>query len=158
MTPLLQQLTINHIQTLTALTYPYLYVDRITELKPGEYVKGYKNVTFNEWFFPTHFKDDPIMPGMLQIEALTQLFTYVFLTLPGNEKKPINILEVDGVKLRQRVVPGQKLEMEVETLSWKRGIGIGKGKGMVDNKVVCEGQIKICMPDMLKNIVPKEQK
>ncbi len=68
------------------------------------------------------------------------------------------ILEVDGVKLRQRVVPGQKLEMEVETLSWKRGIGIGKGKGMVENKVVCEGQIKICMPDMLKNIVPKELK
>nr|WP_317404618.1 3-hydroxyacyl-ACP dehydratase FabZ family protein [uncultured Helicobacter sp.] len=86
MTPILQQLTINHIQALTADAYPYLYVDRITELKPGEYVKGYKNVTFNEWFFPTHFKDDPIMPGMLQIEALTQLFTYVFLTLPGNEK------------------------------------------------------------------------
>lgn len=151
-------LDIHQIQAITADSYPYLYVDRITALTPGKHAKGYKNVTFNEWFFPTHFRDDPIMPGMLQIEALTQLFTYVFLTLPGNEKKPIHILEVDGVKLRQRVVPGQKLEMEVETLSWKRGIGVGVGRGMVEGKVVCEGQIKICMPDMLKNIVPKESK
>ncbi|GMB93867.1 (3R)-hydroxymyristoyl-ACP dehydratase FabZ [Helicobacter bizzozeronii] len=149
-------LDINQIREITAHTYPYLYVDRITDLEPGKCARGYKNVTFNEWFFPAHFKNDPIMPGMLQIEALTQLFTYVFLTIPGNEKKPINILEVDCVKLRQRVVPGQKLEMEVEALSWKRGIGVGVGRGIVDDKVVCEGQIKICMPDMLKNMVPKE--
>ena len=61
--------------------FPMLFVDRITEAVPGEYAKGFKNFSYNEWFFPTHYEDDPNVPGFIQVEALVQVFLMTFLTL-----------------------------------------------------------------------------
>lgn len=67
--------------------YPCFFVDKIVEAVPGEYAKGYKNFTYNEWFFPAHFEDEPNVPGFVQIETLTQVFLMTFLTFPENKGK-----------------------------------------------------------------------
>lgn len=73
MNEILTNLDVGEIQQYQQNRYPLLFVDKITESKPGEYAKGYKNFTYNEWFFPAHFADEPNVPGFVQIEALTQV-------------------------------------------------------------------------------------
>lgn len=151
-------LDIMQIQEYEANRYPYLLIDKITEIVPGKYAKGYKNLTFNEWFFPCHFVNCPNMPGMLQIEALSHVFILLFLTLPGNKGMITNILGANNLKFYQRVLPGDRLDIEAELTSWKRGIGIGPARGYVDGKLVCEAEFKICIPEIMQQYTPRLRK
>ena len=67
--------------------YPLLFVDKFIEVRPGEYAKAYKNFTYNEWFFPAHFADEPNVPGFVQVESLAQTFIMIFLTIPEHKGK-----------------------------------------------------------------------
>ncbi len=136
--------------------YPFLMIDYVTEVVPGDYAKGYKNLTLNEWYFPVHFPDGPNMPGALQLEALAQLLTVAITTLPGMKGKVTHALSHE-VRFRKEVRPADKLEMEVKVISWKRGICVGKGIGYTDGEVAVEAKMTITIPDILENFLPKQK-
>ena len=120
--------------------YPYLLIDKATQIIPGISATGYKNVTANEWFFPAHFADNPMMPGMLQMEALFQMLSLTVLTLEGNYGLIIQGISADKIRLKKRVIPGCRLEIEAELISWNEEIAVGKARGYVDETEVCSGE------------------
>src|SRR5574344_345215 len=93
--------------------YPFMLVDRITEYVPGKYAKGYKNVTMNEDFFNGHFPGNPIMPGVLQLEALAQCSAPILLCLDQFKGKLALFASMENVRFKNIVRPGDKFEMEI---------------------------------------------
>ena len=93
-----------------------------------------KIITINEWFFPVHYPTMPNVPGLLQLEALSHLAILTFLALPGNKGLITNSLHVNNISFIQRVVPGNKLFMEAQLHSWKRGIAKCSSQGYVEEK------------------------
>ncbi len=134
--------------------YPFLMVDGISEVLPGKYAKGYKNLSINEWYFPVHFPGAPNMPGALQLEALAQVFTIALTTLPGLKGKITHALG-HKVRFKREVKPGEVLQIEVEVISWSRGIGVGNGVGRVGDEIACEAEMTIAIPDILESFTPK---
>lgn len=133
--------------------YPLLFVDEILEAFPGKLAKGYKNFTYNEWFFPAHFEDEPNVPGFVQIEALTQVFLMTFLTIPEYKGKKTGFIEVRS-RFRKKIVPGNRLDMEAELHSFKRGLAKGVSKGCVDGELACEAELQIAIPDVMAAFRP----
>ena len=125
--------------------YPFLLVDRITECVPGKYSKGYKNLTMNEAFFQGHFPGNPIMPGVLQLEALAQCSAPVLLSLPENKGKLALYAGVDGVRFKNIVRPGDKFEMSVELTKLKGPICKAHGVGSVDGKKCVEADMTFAL-------------
>jgi 3-hydroxyacyl-[acyl-carrier-protein] dehydratase len=121
--------------------YPFLLVDRITELVPGESAKGYKNVTINEPFFQGHFPGKPIMPGVLIIEALAQLGAVAVLSREENKGKLALFTGIDGVRFRRQVIPGDKLELEVNVIKLRSSMGKAAVKASVDGEEAAKGEI-----------------
>ena len=126
--------------------YPFLLVDRLEVEVPGEKGVGIKNVTMNEEFFQGHFPGNPVMPGVLQIEAMAQTAGALVIASSGEnentEGKKISVLfmSIDGVKFRKPVKPGDQLRMHVEKVQARRNVFVFKGKTMVDDKVVSEAE------------------
>ena len=118
--------------------YPFLMIDKVTEVCPGKYAKGYKNLTNNEWYFPKHFENNPNMPGALQLEAMAQMLTVAITTIEGLQGKITHALE-HKVRFKKEVLPGDRLDIHTELISWKRGMGIVKAESFVDNKPACSG-------------------
>ena len=121
--------------------YPFLLVDKITECKPGEYSKGYKNLTMNEAFFQGHFPGNPIMPGVLQLEAMAQCAAPILLTLPQFEGKLALYAGVENARFKNIVRPGDKFEMSVELTKLKGPVCKAHGVGSVDGKVCVEADM-----------------
>ena len=121
--------------------YPFLLVDRITECVPGKYCKGYKNLSMNEGFFQGHFPNNPIMPGVLQLEAMAQCAAPILLKLPEFNGKLALYAGVDAARFKSIVRPGDKFEMEVELQKVKGPICKAHGTGRVDGKVVVEADM-----------------
>jgi 3-hydroxyacyl-[acyl-carrier-protein] dehydratase len=134
--------------------YPFLMIDYVEEVIPGKYAKGYKNLTMNEWYFPVHFPDGPNMPGALQLEALAQMLTVAITTQEGLKGKVTHALE-HTVRFRKEVKPGDRFEIEVEIVSWRRGICKGRGVGSTNGEVACEADMLITIPDILDQYLPK---
>ena len=120
--------------------YPFLLVDRITECVPGKYSKGYKNLTMNEAFFQGHFPNNPVMPGVLQIEAMAQCGGLLVLnSVEEPERWSTYFMKIDGVKFRQKVVPGGTLIFKVELIApLRHGISSMHGYAFVGDHVVSE--------------------
>lgn len=144
-TATMQTLDTNQIKALIPHRYPFLLVDRVTELNPGKSAKGYKNVSCNEEFFNGHFPEKPIMPGVLIVEALAQLGCISILALEANKGALGLFTGIESCKFRQMVVPGDKLEMEVEMLKMRGPLGKAKGVAMVDGKIACEAEISFAI-------------
>ncbi|MBL4603160.1 MAG: 3-hydroxyacyl-ACP dehydratase FabZ [Emcibacteraceae bacterium] len=134
--------------------YPFLMIDHVDEVMPGEYATGHKNLTLNEWYFPVHFPDGPNMPGALQLEALAQMLTVAITTLPGLKGKVTHALQ-HTVRFKREVLPGERLDIHTEVLSWKRGICKGKGTASVNGEVACEADMTITIPEILEEYLPK---
>jgi 3-hydroxyacyl-[acyl-carrier-protein] dehydratase len=132
---------IKEIQKILPHRYPFLLVDRVTEVVEGKSVKGYKNVTMNEPFFQGHFPSEPIMPGVLILEALAQVGAIAVLQMEEYKGKIPLFAGADKVKWRKQVVPGDKLELSCEIIKLRGPIGIGKGIATVDGKKVCEAEL-----------------
>jgi len=123
--------------------YPFLLVDRIEELEKDVRVVGYKNVTINEPFFQGHFPGHPIMPGVLIIEAMAQVFgAYIALVDNHGEDQVTYFVGIDNARFRKPVTPGDVLRMELEMLSRRRGIYQFIGKAFVGETLVAEAELK----------------
>jgi len=144
-TETIQELDIVEIKKLLPHRYPFLLVDRVTEIVPGQSAKGYKNLTANEQFFEGHFPFKPIMPGVLMIEALAQLACVALLSKDEFKGKLGVFTGIDAVKFRQMVVPGDRLDMQVELIKMKGPLGKVKGTAKVGDKIACEGEISFAM-------------
>src|SRR4030043_1365440 len=134
---------IKEIMNILPHAYPFLLVDRIIEIDPGKRVVGIKNVTYNEPFFPGHFPDRPIMPGVLIVEAMAQTAgVLVFKSTPEEERgKPVYFLGIDNARFRKPVVPGDQLRLELEITKHRQSIWGFKGKALVDGKKVAEAEL-----------------
>ena len=134
-------LDINEIKKILPHRYPFLLVDRITEIEDGTRVKGYKNVTANEEFFQGHFPEYPVMPGVLILEALAQVGGVAILRMDEFKGKIPLFAGADKVRWRQQVKPGDRLDLECEIIKLRGPIGKGKAVASVDGKKVCEAEI-----------------
>lgn len=136
--------------------YPFLMVDYVTNFVPGKYANGYKNFTNNEWFFPVHFKNNPNVPGALQLEAMAQMLTIAITTLPGLKGKITHALE-HTVRFKREIKPGEQLILKTKVLSWKRGICDGFAQGFVGKELACEANMKITIPEIFENFIPRKR-
>ena len=136
-------LKINEIKEILPHRYPMLLIDRVTEMDIDDkkYVKGYKNLSANEPFFQGHYPDMPIMPGVLQVEALAQTGAVAILSMEQFKVKTPILAGINKVRFKDKVVPGDRLDLHIEIIKMRGPIGIGKGTATVDGKVACEGEI-----------------
>lgn len=125
--------------------YPFLLVDRITEVEEGKRAKGYKNVTVNEEFFNGHFPQYPVMPGVLIVEALAQVGAVAMLIKEENRGRLAFFAGIDNCRFKKQVKPGDQLHLEVEIIRARGTIGRGKGVATVDGEVVCEVELTFAL-------------
>ena len=126
---------------------PYLFIDFATEVIPGKSAKGYKDLKDDEWFFKVHWPNDPNMPGMLQIEALVQMSALSILSLPGNKGKVMYLTSTNNVKFIKKIIPNNRLFIETKIKSYKRGLAICEGVGLIQNKLACKAEFNLILPD-----------
>lgn len=130
--------------------YPFLLVDKIINLVKGESAIGIKNVTMNEEFFQGHFPGEPVMPGVLQIEALAQTACVLVIKSLG-EKAPRNpgilFTTINNVKFRKPVIPGDRLELHVKIIKSKLSIYVIEAYGVVDDQKVIEAEFSAMLYD-----------
>ena len=132
---------IKEIREILPHRYPFLLVDRIVEIEEGKSIRGYKNVSANEQFFQGHFPQEPVMPGVLIMEALAQTGAIAVLSMEENRGKIAYFGGMNKVKFRNKVVPGDVLTLEMEIIKLKSMAGVGKGTAYVDGKKVAEGEL-----------------
>ena len=122
--------------------YPFLMVDRIVEMDMEKCtVVGIKNLTMNEEFFQGHFPGNPVMPGVLQMEAMAQVAGVMLNSREGNEGKTAYFMSMNKVKFRKMVVPGDQLRIEIETVRIRSRIATVLGKAYVDGDLVSEAEL-----------------
>ncbi|WAM31067.1 3-hydroxyacyl-ACP dehydratase FabZ [Caldicellulosiruptor naganoensis] len=121
--------------------YPFLLVDRIIEIEEGKKAKGIKNVTINEPFFQGHFPGNPVMPGVLIVEAMAQVGAVAMLSKEEFKGKTPFFAGIDKVRFKKVVRPGDVLLIETELISLKGSIGKAKAVAYVEGEVVCEGEL-----------------
>ncbi|MCD8336588.1 MAG: 3-hydroxyacyl-ACP dehydratase FabZ [Lachnospiraceae bacterium] len=120
---------------------PFLLVDRIDELEPGVRAVGRKAVSYNEPYFAGHFPQEPVMPGVLILEALAQVGAVAILSLDEYKGRLVLFGGVNKARFRQKVVPGDVLRLELEVIKVKGPVGIGKATAYVDDKVCTEAEL-----------------
>lgn len=134
-------LNIQQIMEIIPQRPPFLLIDRVEEYTPGESAVAYKNVTINEAFFQGHFPGNPIMPGVLMIEALAQTGAIAILSQENTKGKNALFGGVDKLKFKRQVVPGDVLKLEVKIIKQKGPVGVGEAIATVDGKVAVKGEL-----------------
>ena len=140
-------LDIRQIAKILPHRYPFLLVDKVVEIKGDRWIKGIKNVSYNEQFFQGHFPGTPIMPGVFIVEAMAQVAGLLFAQKLEHKGKLAVLLSMDSVKLRKAVVPGDQLILSAETVRMRRRTAQCRCKAMVGETVVAEAQIKFMLVD-----------
>ena len=134
--------------------HPMLFVDSVYDVEPGKRACGTKSFTFNEWFFPMHFPDDPNVPGFIQVECLVQTFIMTFLCMPEYKGMKTNFVKVENFAFKQKIIPGNTLEIDAELQHFKRGIAKGTAKGSVAGELACSGAFVVALPSVLEGFRP----
>ncbi len=140
-------LNIREIMAIIPHRYPFLLVDRVIELEPGQRAVGEKLVTINEPFFQGHFPDHPIMPGVLIVEALAQVGAVAVLNLPEYQGKMAYFAGIDKARFRQPVYPGDTLRLETSLEKFRRGLGKASALATVAGQTACEATILFALAD-----------
>lgn len=121
--------------------YPFLFVDGIEELEEGKRAKGFKNFTMNEQFFQGHFPEEPVVPGVIMIEALAQVGAVALLSMDDYKGKIAYFGGIKKAKFRRKVTPGDRLTLEVEIKTMKGPIGVGSAIASVDGETAVEAEL-----------------
>jgi 3-hydroxyacyl-[acyl-carrier-protein] dehydratase len=148
--PGLEMMDVIEIQSILPHRYPFMLVDRVVEWTAHQRLLGYKNVTANEEFFQGHFPGQPVMPGVLIVEALAQaccLLAYKTDPWPANQKL-VYLMALDGVKFRRKVVPGDRLDLEATVIRQKAAIWKFKGVASVEGSKAAEAEILATIADV----------
>jgi beta-hydroxyacyl-ACP dehydratase FabZ len=128
--------------------YPFLLVDRITELEPGKRIVGLKNVTINEQYFQGHFPGMPVMPGVLIIESMAQVGgVLIYRELPEQNNKLIYFTGIENARFRRPVVPGDQLRIEIDVLNRRNNFGKMRGRASVEGKLAAEAVVTFAIVD-----------
>ena len=135
------QYDINDILTVLPHRYPMLLIDRIVEFEMLKRAVGYKNLTMNEHFFQGHFPRFPLMPGVLMIEALAQLGGIIILRPDDVARRTAVLTGIDKAKFRRQVIPGDRLDMEVNMLRSRSSVGWVSAVARVDGKPACSAEL-----------------
>ena len=141
------ELNSRQIQEILPHRYPFLLVDRILDFEPGKWARGIKCVSANEMQFLGHFPGNPVMPGVLIIEALAQVGAVCTLTVPEHQGKLALFGGIREARFRQQVVPGDVLELSCEILRQKGPVVVGKAVATVDGKVAASGELTFMLVD-----------
>jgi len=135
-------MNVTEIMEILPHRYPFLMVDRIVEMdKEAGPVVGIKNLTMNEEFFQGHFPGNPVMPGVLQMEAMAQVAGVMLNSREGNEGKVAYFMSMNKVKFRKMVVPGDQLRIEIEPLRIRSRMATVQGKAYVGEDLVSEAEL-----------------
>ena len=129
---------------------PYLMIDFVEELVPGKSANGYKDFKEDEWFFKVHWPRDPNVPGMLQIEALVQMSALSILSLPDNKGKIMYLTSANNIKFIKKIIPNKRLYIETKVKSFKRGLAICEGLGLIEKQIACKAEFNLILPEEIK--------
>lgn len=135
------KLGIKEIQEIIPHRHPFLLIDYIEDFCEGEYAIGYKCVSYREEFFKGHFPQEPVMPGVLTIEALAQVGAVAILSQEENKGKIAYFAGINKCKFRGKVVPGDKMKLETRIIKQKGPIGVGEAIASVDGKIVVQAEL-----------------
>ncbi len=154
------ELNLEELKKYEQIREPLLMVDHVTDVVPGKHAKGYRVFKSDEWFFDIHFPGEPNVPGAFQLEALAQLLTIAVTTqdeLAGMTTRFVSF----QMNCKREILPGERLDLSVDILSWKRGVCKGRGIGTVHNadtgedEIACEAEMTIIIPKVFEKFVPK---
>lgn len=145
-------LDVVEIQKILPHRYPFLLVDKVTEMTEGDNIIAYKNISISEPVFQGHFPDHPIYPGVMILEGMAQAGGILALKSSGLtdeeiKQKVIYFMSIDGAKFRSPVRPGDKLEYRIKVLKLRKNLIVLDGKAYVDDTLVSEAQLKAMVVD-----------
>ena len=143
----MNHLDINQIQEIIPHRHPFLLIDYIEDYAPGEFAVGYKCVTYREDFFKGHFPEEPVMPGVLTIEALAQVGAIAILSKAENKGKIAYFGGIQKCKFKGKIIPGDKVKLETKIIKSKGPIGVGEATASVDGKVVVVAELTFAVGD-----------
>ena len=132
--------------------FPMLFVDEIYDVFPGKSAKGKKCFSFNEWFFPVHYEDDPNVPGFIQVECLVQTFIMTFLSFEEHRGKKTSFVNIDNVSFKKKIIPGHQLEIHATLDRFKRGIAKGSAESFIEGERACSADFVVAVPDILDQL------
>ena len=141
-------MNINDIMKYLPHRYPFLLVDRIIDLQPGEHISGIKNVTFNEPFFQGHFPGQPIMPGVLIVEAMAQVAgVMAFRSGVEGTGRSVYFMSIEKAKFRRPVIPGDQLKLDIKVLQQRGNVWKFSGTATVEGKLASEAEFTAMVTD-----------
>lgn len=155
---IMRNLNINQIMEYHNCKYPVLMIDFVEEVMPGKYAKGYKNFSYNEWFFPAHFEDDPNVPSSIMIEACSQMMLMTFLTKLEYKKKHTACLKINNVEFKRKIIPGERMDIRADLKTARGGVFIGYVEGRVNDELAVKADYVIGIPDIIEEFTPTREK